>query len=120
METSIEISYEKKSIYITNSQELENYIGFLMFLIDNDIINKTPDFMSVYYSSDKKITLKTYFINTDLFPDLLDRYKDIGVSPIIQLFLFRILSLYCKVKNKKQEISGHIIRLSVRTYENVE
>lgn len=119
METSIEISYGEKSIYITNPQELENYIGFLMFLIDNDIINKTPDFMSVYYSSDKKITLKTYFINTDLFPDLLDRYKDIGVSPIIQLFLFRLLSLYCKVKNKRQEISGHIIRLSVRTYENV-
>lgn len=119
METSIEILYEEKSIYITNPQELENYIGFLMFLIDNDIINKTPDFMSVYYSSDKKITLKTYFINTELFPDLLDKYKDLGISPIIQLFLFRILSLYCKVKNKRQEISGHIIRLSVRTYENV-
>lgn len=119
METSIEISYGEENIYITNQQELENYISFLMFLMDNNIISRTPSYESNYYSTNKKIVLRTYFINTHLFPKVLDKYKDIGFSPIIQAFLFIMLSIFCKVKIEKQGNQEQFMSLFVRTYENV-
>lgn len=119
METTIEFTYGKHTLYITDPKELENYVNFTSFLLDNLVITYKPGYMSTYFTSNKKIVLRTFFLDVILFPDLLIKYSDLGITPTIQKFLFEVLALYCKAKNDDSPEQTSEIKMSIRTYENV-
>ena len=119
MEFSYEFSYGHKTFYVTDQQKAEGCFDFIKFLQKNEITSNNPH-EEVYYSTDKKITLKTYFLNTDKFSDLLDLYADMGMFPSVQYYLFKVLNMYIQEKGNGNYKDNYRFKIFMRTYEKLK